>query len=213
MIENIRGGNILLAETDALVNPVNCVGTMGKGLALQFKKAFPEMAAEYTRHCKDGNMVIGRMDIRDEEINELRTKVEHLQQRLDGSASGWCLPRYERDEGKLPIPRLEFEWFPGAAGWMSYTVEYRMVMHHLIGDKTVTVPLNTTVVRSSGYDDAPYSSASLNDWLPTGDGAHAKHDSQHLRMPLYAVTPNSHVRIPVHGPSASKGFMNRREIE
>lgn len=35
-------GNLLTADVDALVNTVNTQGVMGKGLALQFKKAFPE---------------------------------------------------------------------------------------------------------------------------------------------------------------------------
>ena len=35
-------GNILDAEAEALVNTVNCVGVMGRGIALQFKRAFPK---------------------------------------------------------------------------------------------------------------------------------------------------------------------------
>jgi len=38
----LTNGDILLAEADALVNSVNCVGIMGRGVALQFRKAFPE---------------------------------------------------------------------------------------------------------------------------------------------------------------------------
>ena len=41
MIESIKG-DLLKADADALVNTVNCVGVMGKGIALQFKMAFPE---------------------------------------------------------------------------------------------------------------------------------------------------------------------------
>ena len=41
MIELTRG-NLLNADVDAIVNTVNCVGIMGKGLALQFKQAFPD---------------------------------------------------------------------------------------------------------------------------------------------------------------------------
>ena len=36
-------GNLLEADADALVNTVNCVGVMGKGIALQFKQAFPDI--------------------------------------------------------------------------------------------------------------------------------------------------------------------------
>lgn len=53
---NIRlvHGDILAAEAEALVNPVNCVGVMGKGLALQFKRAFPENYIAYYKACKEG---------------------------------------------------------------------------------------------------------------------------------------------------------------
>ena len=37
-----KTGDILAEESEALVNTVNCVGVMGRGIALQFKKAFPE---------------------------------------------------------------------------------------------------------------------------------------------------------------------------
>jgi len=56
-------GNLLTADVDALVNPVNTEGVMGKGLALQFKKAFPENFASYERACKAGEVKTGQMHI------------------------------------------------------------------------------------------------------------------------------------------------------
>ena len=41
MIHHVKG-NLLESDADALVNTVNCVGVMGKGIALQFKKKFPK---------------------------------------------------------------------------------------------------------------------------------------------------------------------------
>jgi O-acetyl-ADP-ribose deacetylase (regulator of RNase III) len=51
MIESTQG-NLLDAEVDALVNTVNCVGVMGKGIALQFKQAFPTMFQAYRAAAK-----------------------------------------------------------------------------------------------------------------------------------------------------------------
>ena len=48
----ITNGNILTSDTQALVNPVNCVGVMGKGLALEFKKQYPIMFEDYVDRCK-----------------------------------------------------------------------------------------------------------------------------------------------------------------
>lgn len=60
MIE-LTHGNLLDAEADALVNTVNCVGVMGKGLALQFKQASPENFRAYERACRAGEVKPGHM--------------------------------------------------------------------------------------------------------------------------------------------------------
>ncbi|AKT38046.1 type II toxin-antitoxin system antitoxin DNA ADP-ribosyl glycohydrolase DarG [Chondromyces crocatus] len=60
MIESARG-NLLAASADALVNTVNCVGVMGKGIALQFKQAFPDNFAVYARACAARELRPGRM--------------------------------------------------------------------------------------------------------------------------------------------------------
>jgi O-acetyl-ADP-ribose deacetylase (regulator of RNase III) len=54
-------GNLLEADVDALVNTVNTVGVMGKGIALMFKEAFPENFRAYAAACKMGEVQIGRM--------------------------------------------------------------------------------------------------------------------------------------------------------
>lgn len=64
MVELTRG-NLLTAETEALVNTVNCVGFMGKGIALQFAQAFPENLKDYKAACDAGEVVPGRMFIHD----------------------------------------------------------------------------------------------------------------------------------------------------
>jgi len=57
----IARGNLLEADTEALVNTVNCVGYMGKGIALQFKQAFPENFKAYENACARGEVQPGRM--------------------------------------------------------------------------------------------------------------------------------------------------------
>lgn len=60
MIQSVKG-NLLESEAQALVNTVNTVGVMGKGLALQFKEAYPNNYALYRKACKAGNVQIGKM--------------------------------------------------------------------------------------------------------------------------------------------------------
>jgi O-acetyl-ADP-ribose deacetylase (regulator of RNase III) len=56
-----RQGDILQADAEALVNTVNCVGIMGRGIALQFRKAFPENYSAYRSACERAEVKPGRM--------------------------------------------------------------------------------------------------------------------------------------------------------
>lgn len=58
-------GNILKAEAEAIVNTVNCVGIMGRGIALQYKKAFPANFRAYALACEEGEVQPGRMFVYD----------------------------------------------------------------------------------------------------------------------------------------------------
>jgi len=60
MIE-YKTGNILTEHVEALVNTVNCVGVMGRGIALQFKNAFPENYQAYAAACQRKEVQPGRM--------------------------------------------------------------------------------------------------------------------------------------------------------
>lgn len=60
MFEYVQG-NILNSDAEALVNTVNCVGVMGRGIALQFKKKWPDNFSAYAAACRKGEVVPGRM--------------------------------------------------------------------------------------------------------------------------------------------------------
>lgn len=60
MIELVSG-NILKDESEAIVNTVNCVGVMGRGIALQFKSAWPNNFKAYEAACKREEVQPGRM--------------------------------------------------------------------------------------------------------------------------------------------------------
>lgn len=62
-------GNLLEARAEALVNTVNTVGVMGKGIALMFKERFAENFRQYLAACKAGQVHTGRMFVT--EVNEL----------------------------------------------------------------------------------------------------------------------------------------------
>lgn len=63
MIKIKKSGDLLKENVDALVNTVNCVGIMGKGVALQFKMAFPDNFTTYKKACDNKEVQIGEMFI------------------------------------------------------------------------------------------------------------------------------------------------------
>lgn len=56
-----KTGNLLESQSQALVNTVNTVGVMGKGIALQMKNAFPDNTKAYNKAVKEGKMKLGEM--------------------------------------------------------------------------------------------------------------------------------------------------------
>ena len=52
-------GDIFTEDSEALVNTVNCVGVMGRGIALQFKRRFPDNFKAYKTECQQGRMKPG----------------------------------------------------------------------------------------------------------------------------------------------------------
>ena len=60
MIHYIKG-NLLESEAEALVNTVNTVGVMGKGIALQFREQYPENYRVYKNACANNELRVGKM--------------------------------------------------------------------------------------------------------------------------------------------------------
>lgn len=55
--------DIFSLDVQAIVNPVNCLGVMGSGLALSFRKRFPDMFHEYKNLCSQKQIKIGHMHL------------------------------------------------------------------------------------------------------------------------------------------------------
>ena len=56
-----KQGNILKDKSEAIINTVNCVGVMGRGIAFQFKQIYPDNFKEYKRACDKGEVQLGKM--------------------------------------------------------------------------------------------------------------------------------------------------------
>ncbi|GAB2458282.1 type II toxin-antitoxin system antitoxin DNA ADP-ribosyl glycohydrolase DarG [Streptomyces incanus] len=110
-------GNLLLADVDALVNTVNTVGVMGKGIALQFKRAYPENFKDYKASCERGDATAGRMHVHEVGqmagprfiINFPTKRHWRAPSRIEDIASGLVALRdeiVERGIGSIAVPPL-----------------------------------------------------------------------------------------------------------
>ena len=61
MLKIIQNGDIFTSSCDFLINPVNTVGIMGRGLALEFKNRFPNNFIHYRSCCKNNSLTIGKL--------------------------------------------------------------------------------------------------------------------------------------------------------
>lgn len=55
----VKTGDLFESSAQTLVNTVNCVGVMGKGIALEFKKKYPVMFKDYVARCNEGLVQLG----------------------------------------------------------------------------------------------------------------------------------------------------------
>jgi O-acetyl-ADP-ribose deacetylase (regulator of RNase III)/uncharacterized protein YukE len=60
----LRSGDLLASRAQTLVNTVNCVGIMGRGIALAFKRRYPDMFEDYVRRCDRGEVRLGQPYVR-----------------------------------------------------------------------------------------------------------------------------------------------------
>ncbi len=79
-----KTGNLLESEAEALVNTVNLVGIMGKGIALQFKNAFPKNYKIYADACKNKTLQIGQLLlVEDESILSGKKRIVNFPTKTD----------------------------------------------------------------------------------------------------------------------------------
>ncbi|MCK5030965.1 MAG: macro domain-containing protein [Thermoplasmatales archaeon] len=104
-------GNIFNSKSQALVNTVNCVGVMGKGIALEFRLRYPEMFEEYQSICENGKLQPGQI----------------LQYR---NGNTWILNFAIKNDWKQPS-RVE---------WIENCLKEFVEIYHVMGIKSIAFP-------------------------------------------------------------------------
>jgi O-acetyl-ADP-ribose deacetylase (regulator of RNase III) len=127
ILEKIHGGIMIIYEQDgkdiltcnveAVVNPVSCVGVMGRGLAAQIKQAYPANFEAYRKACGDGDIHLGRMFVYRRRTNHYPKYIINFPTKFSWKARDYILDihnglidlaRFIQDKGitSIAIPAL-----------------------------------------------------------------------------------------------------------
>jgi O-acetyl-ADP-ribose deacetylase (regulator of RNase III) len=125
------------SPAQALVNTVNTVGVMGKGIAASFKKLYPDMYNQYRRLCQEGKLTIGRLHLyrtANKIIVNFPTK-EHWRQRSRVEYIEAGLEKFATHYGDYGISSVSFPQLGCGHGELDWERQVRPVMerylHHL----------------------------------------------------------------------------------
>jgi len=126
-------GNLFNSDAMALVNTVNCVGVMGKGIALEFRRRFPQMFEEYRQDCLKNKLVPGRIysyQIGDRIILNFAIKGHWKHP----STIGWvesCLKQFAAGYETKGITSVAFPWMGAMNGRIPFDIIRSTMRKHL----------------------------------------------------------------------------------
>jgi O-acetyl-ADP-ribose deacetylase (regulator of RNase III) len=136
-------GNLFNSSAQTLVNTVNCVGVMGKGVALEFRRRFPEMFEVYRRVCEERKLRPGHMlPYRKGQpwILNFAVKDDWKQpSRLEWVEA--CLERFVANYQQLGITSVAFPWIGAMNGGLPWEKVHALIRNYLrpLGDIEVEV--------------------------------------------------------------------------
>lgn len=160
-------GSLFESPAQVLVNTVNTVGVMGKGVALQFRKLYPEMFAEYQRLCEAGQIDIGKLWLYKSEhkwVLNFPTK-RHWRQpsRIEYIEEG--LRAFARDYSRLGIHSIAFPPLGCGNGRLDFTTQVQPLMRQYLAVLPIEVFIYPSAVDTElAEHEQPQA---MRDWLRT----------------------------------------------
>lgn len=161
----IKTGSIFESNAKTLVNTVNCVGVMGKGLALEFKKRYPQMFDEYVYLCSTGQVKPGQpyvwIDIEGNSVLQFPTKSHwrspsQLQYIVDGL--DWFCSHYTENN----ITSIAFPPLGCGNGGLSWEI-----VGPIMYDKLSALPIDITIYAPLGTSPEKITEEYLKRSIPT----------------------------------------------
>ena len=147
----IKVGDLFETDKDVLVNTINCVGVMGKGIALAFKKKYPKMFQDYKEACERKEIKPGTLypyyendkvvilNFPTKNHWRAKTKLEYVTSGLD-----WFVDNYEN----LKIKSIAFPALGCGNGGLSWDV-----VAPIMYDKLKDLPIDIDIYAPIGTDD------------------------------------------------------------
>lgn len=143
-------GSLFSSPADVLVNTVNLVGVMGKGIAKEFKRIYPEMFREYRIVCERGELQIGTMHYwhgRNKSILNFPTK-RHWRSRSQVEDIRKGLTTFAQTYDQLAVKSIAFPQLGCGNGELDWNSEVRPVMEEILG----TLPIEVFIHLYDGGD-------------------------------------------------------------
>lgn len=164
MITYVRT-NIFESNAQILVNTVNTVGVMGKGLAKEFKRIYPDMFKQYQKFCEEGLLTVGKLQIYktpNKWVLNFPTKanwrspskLEYIEQGLQK-----FVDNYER----LGIKSIAFPMLGCGNGGLSWEDEVKPLMEKYL--KNLPVEIYIHIAKQDAYKPEHYNQSEIDSWL------------------------------------------------
>ena len=164
-------GDIFKSPAKTLVNTVNTEGVMGKGIASQFKRIYPEMFTKYRMHCERKNLVIGRLFLyktAHKWILNFPTKMHWRNpSRLEYIESG--LQKFASKYSEIGITSIAFPQLGCGNGGLDFDDQVRPLMESYLG--RLSIPVYIHLSKDISYMPEHENISNISDWLRSDPSA------------------------------------------
>jgi len=164
MITYVRT-NIFESNAQVLVNTVNTVGVMGKRLAKEFKRIYPDMFKTYQKFCEDGSLNIGKLQVyktSNKWILNFPTKANWRHpSKLDYIEMG--LKKFVDNYERLGIKSISFPMLGCGNGGLSWEEEVRPLMEKYLTKLSIDVYVH--IAKKDAYKPEHQNQSEIDAWL------------------------------------------------
>lgn len=164
MITYVRT-NIFESNAHVLVNTVNTVGVMGKGLAKEFKRIYPDMFESYQKFCEDGILTVGKLQVyktSNKWVLNFPTKANwRSPSKLEYIEQG--LQKFVSNYDRLSVKSIAFPMLGCGNGGLSWEEEVKPLMEKYLKDLPIEIFIH--IAKQDAYKPEHYNQSEVDTWL------------------------------------------------